>query len=196
MLTVNRRGLPAKLRRSLACTNSIENTARRDQGLTQTISPSAFESLAWAELADFARIRCDERKTGGFCPFRARQRSRNSWTVPPRTRLPCWRAPGHRAARKRVRDRCTLATWARDFPGCGGKCGRRAGATVANLLRKLADGLRLTIELRETEIEALIRRGFLRAEMRNDPSAVSEALYAYFDRTYLCWTDACHAPRS
>jgi hypothetical protein len=46
------------------------------------------------------------------------------------------------------------------------------------------DGLRcVTVEVRETEIEALIRIGFLRAEMRNDPNAVSEALYAYFDRT-------------
>ena len=45
-------------------------------------------------------------------------------------------------------------------------------------------GLRcLTIELRETEIDALIGMKLLRAEMRNDPSAVSEALYAYFDRT-------------
>jgi len=45
-------------------------------------------------------------------------------------------------------------------------------------------GLRcLIIELRETEIEALVGMGFLRREMRNDPSAVSKALYAYFDRT-------------
>jgi len=45
-------------------------------------------------------------------------------------------------------------------------------------------GLRcLTVALRETEIDPLIRIGFLRAEMRNDPSAVSKALYAYFDRT-------------
>jgi len=45
-------------------------------------------------------------------------------------------------------------------------------------------GLRcLTIELRETEIEALIRRGFLQAEMRNDANAVSEALYSHLDQT-------------
>jgi hypothetical protein len=44
------------------------------------------------------------------------------------------------------------------------------------------DGLRcLTIELRETEIDALIRRGLLRADMRNDPNAINEALYAFFD---------------
>jgi len=45
-------------------------------------------------------------------------------------------------------------------------------------------GLRcLTIEVRETEIDALIHKGFLKAEMRNDPIAVTEALYAHFDLT-------------
>ena len=45
-------------------------------------------------------------------------------------------------------------------------------------------GLRcLTIELRETEIDALIRRGSLNTEMRNDPIAVSKALYAHLDLT-------------
>jgi hypothetical protein len=45
-------------------------------------------------------------------------------------------------------------------------------------------GLRcLTVELRETEIDALVRIGLLRAEMRNDPSAISEALYAHLERT-------------
>jgi hypothetical protein len=41
----------------------------------------------------------------------------------------------------------------------------------------------LMVELRETEIYALIRMGLLRAEMRNDATAVTEALYAHFDRT-------------
>ena len=45
-------------------------------------------------------------------------------------------------------------------------------------------GLRcLTIQLRETEIDALIRKGLLNAEMRNDPIAVSKALYAHLERT-------------
>jgi hypothetical protein len=45
-------------------------------------------------------------------------------------------------------------------------------------------GLRcLTTELRETEIDVLIRMGLLRAETRNNPRAVSEALYEHFDRT-------------
>jgi hypothetical protein len=42
------------------------------------------------------------------------------------------------------------------------------------------DGLRcLVIELRETEIAALIRKGFLKSEMRNDTSAIIDALYAH-----------------
>ena len=46
------------------------------------------------------------------------------------------------------------------------------------------DGLRcLMIELRETEIEALIRRRLLDDQSRNDPDAVSEALYAFLDST-------------
>jgi hypothetical protein len=46
------------------------------------------------------------------------------------------------------------------------------------------DGLRcLTIELRETEIDALVRMGLLKSEMRNDANAIIEALYAHFDRT-------------
>ena len=45
-------------------------------------------------------------------------------------------------------------------------------------------GLRcVTIELHEDEIDALVRMGLLRTEMRNDPIAVSTALYAHFDRT-------------
>jgi hypothetical protein len=38
------------------------------------------------------------------------------------------------------------------------------------------------IELRESEIDALIRRGLLPPEGRSDPEAVSEGLYAFFDR--------------
>jgi hypothetical protein len=39
------------------------------------------------------------------------------------------------------------------------------------------------VELRETEIEALIRTGLLKAETRNDSRAIRKALYAYLDRT-------------
>ena len=45
-------------------------------------------------------------------------------------------------------------------------------------------GLRcFTIELRNTEIDVLIHKGFLKAETRNDPIAVSKALYAHLDQT-------------
>jgi hypothetical protein len=44
------------------------------------------------------------------------------------------------------------------------------------------DGLRcLTIELRETEIDALIRKGMLKADARNDTDALRDALYAHLD---------------
>ena len=41
----------------------------------------------------------------------------------------------------------------------------------------------LTIELHEDEIDALVRKGLLNAEMRNDANAIIEAMYAFFDRT-------------
>ena len=43
-------------------------------------------------------------------------------------------------------------------------------------------GLRcLTLELRETEIDALIREGLLTSETRNDPNALRGALYDFFE---------------
>jgi hypothetical protein len=45
-------------------------------------------------------------------------------------------------------------------------------------------GLRfISIELRETEITELVRRGLLNPEMRHDPNAVIASLYAFLDRT-------------
>jgi hypothetical protein len=45
-------------------------------------------------------------------------------------------------------------------------------------------GLRcLTIQLRETEVAALVHKGMLDPEMRNDPNALAEALYEHLDRT-------------
>jgi hypothetical protein len=40
----------------------------------------------------------------------------------------------------------------------------------------------LMIELRETEIDSLIRKGFLKADARNDAEAILDGLYAYLDR--------------
>jgi hypothetical protein len=46
------------------------------------------------------------------------------------------------------------------------------------------DGLRcLMIELRQTEIDALIRKGLLKPETRNNAAALCEALYAFLDGT-------------
>ena len=45
-------------------------------------------------------------------------------------------------------------------------------------------GLRcVTIEVRESEIDALVRMGLLTPEMRNDANAIIEAMYAFFHRT-------------
>ena len=45
-------------------------------------------------------------------------------------------------------------------------------------------GLRcLLIELRETEIDTLIRKGLLKSEMRNDTAEIIDALYAHLDQT-------------
>ena len=39
------------------------------------------------------------------------------------------------------------------------------------------------IELRATEIDALIRKGLLNSETRDDTSAIIDALYAFLDST-------------
>jgi hypothetical protein len=41
----------------------------------------------------------------------------------------------------------------------------------------------LTIELRETEIDALIRKGLLKSETRNQIYDLQMALYAFLERT-------------
>jgi hypothetical protein len=49
--------------------------------------------------------------------------------------------------------------------------------------RKLA-GLRcLTLEVRETEIAALVRKGLLRADSQTDDNAVRDAFYVLLDRS-------------
>jgi hypothetical protein len=46
------------------------------------------------------------------------------------------------------------------------------------------EGLRcLTVELREQEIDALVRNGFLKADTRNDPYSIEMALYEFLERT-------------
>lgn len=49
-----------------------------------------------------------------------------------------------------------------------------------------AQGLRcFTVELRETEIAALVRQGFLQDVNRRDHTAVTEALHTFLDRSSL-----------
>ena len=62
---------------------------------------------------------------------------------------------------------------------------RSAAAERMRLHReRRRQGLRcLIIELRETEIAVLIRKGFLKPETRNDTSAIIDALYAHLDHT-------------
>jgi hypothetical protein len=46
------------------------------------------------------------------------------------------------------------------------------------------DGSRcLMLEIREAEVDALIRKGLLTAETRNDPNAVTEAVQPFLDET-------------
>jgi hypothetical protein len=48
------------------------------------------------------------------------------------------------------------------------------------------EGLRcFMIELRETEIEALIQKELLKPEARNDANSIIRAIYEFFDRTLL-----------
>jgi hypothetical protein len=43
-------------------------------------------------------------------------------------------------------------------------------------------GLRcLRVEMRETEVDALVRRGFLKSEARNEQNAVLEGLYRFLE---------------
>jgi hypothetical protein len=41
----------------------------------------------------------------------------------------------------------------------------------------------LTIEIRESEIDALARKGFLQVDARNETNSVLVALYGFFERT-------------
>ncbi len=45
------------------------------------------------------------------------------------------------------------------------------------------DGMRcLRVELRDTEIDALVRKGLLSAETRYDQNAIADALYDFLER--------------
>jgi hypothetical protein len=45
-------------------------------------------------------------------------------------------------------------------------------------------GLRcVAVQLRETEIDVLIRKGLLKADARNNVRAIGDAIHAHFDKT-------------
>jgi hypothetical protein len=50
--------------------------------------------------------------------------------------------------------------------------------------KRKRQGLRcVSVQLRETEIDVLIKMGLLTADARNDPLAVRKAVHTHFDRT-------------
>jgi len=52
--------------------------------------------------------------------------------------------------------------------------------------RRRREGMRcLMVQLRETEIDALVSRELLKSETRNDRIAVRDAFYAFLDRTLV-----------
>jgi hypothetical protein len=72
---------------------------------------------------------------------------------------------------------------ASDLPSATAACSPGAARMALHRFR-MKKGLRcLTIELRETEIGALIRRGYLASDRRNDRGAVTRALYEFLDDT-------------
>jgi hypothetical protein len=62
--------------------------------------------------------------------------------------------------------------------------GSPAAARMRTHRKRKRQGLRcVTVQLRETEIDVLIRNGLLAADARNDPYAVRKAVHTHFDRT-------------
>ena len=62
-------------------------------------------------------------------------------------------------------------------------CSAAAQRMRAHRKRRRA-GLRcVVVQLRETEIDVLIRRGLLKADARNNVRAIRDAIHAHFDKT-------------
>ena len=59
---------------------------------------------------------------------------------------------------------------------------RNACGNIANA--SAMGSRRLVVELRETEIDALIKRGLLTAETRANSEAVVDAFHTFLDRTF------------
>lgn len=59
-----------------------------------------------------------------------------------------------------------------------------AAARMRRHRERRRDGMRcFIVELRETEIDALVRKGLLKDESRNDRIAILQSLYDFLDRT-------------
>jgi hypothetical protein len=93
---------------------------------------------------------------------------------------------------RRARHSASIGSLAHEEPAImsGQSNGGDAGAPSAAALRmrrhreRRRDGLRrMTIELRETEVTALIRKGFLNEDARNNLRSVMSAFYGFLDRT-------------
>ena len=60
----------------------------------------------------------------------------------------------------------------------------RAAERMRRHRERRREGLRcLFVELRETEIDALMRKGLLKPETRHDQNAIADALYDYLELT-------------
>ena len=58
-----------------------------------------------------------------------------------------------------------------------------AAERMRRLRERRRDGMRcLRVELRDTEVDALVRKGLLRPETRHDQNAIADALYTYLER--------------
>jgi hypothetical protein len=70
------------------------------------------------------------------------------------------------------------------------KCGATPSPAAVRMRRsreRRRDGLEcLRVELRETEVDALIRSGLLKPEARNDRKAIVLALYAFLESNLEC----------
>ena len=68
---------------------------------------------------------------------------------------------------------------------CGAILRRSSAAKRMRLHReRKRDRMRyIGIELRATEIDALVRKGLLRPETRNDAAAIIKGLYTFLERT-------------
>jgi hypothetical protein len=89
-------------------------------------------------------------------------------------------------ARRTRREKCSVTN--DSHLGQNGDLAQAAPSTAALRMRRhrerRRDGLRcMTIELRETEIDALIRRGLLEVDARNDLQSVRKAFYYFLERT-------------